>query len=332
MRLRIDEATASVRLAGLARIAGAEADLGKDPILGIKAAKNAVEIDGMRVAHVRDGVALVRFLKWFDADRPGNCTEWDAAEQLNRFRATLDRYRGPSFTTISACAENAAQAHYRVSKGKARAIGTDEIYLIDSGGQFLDGTTDVTRVTVSGEPTEEMRLRYTQVLKGHIALCRQRFPRGVTGAQLDSLARQFLWADGMDFDHGVGHGVGHYLSVHEGPQSISARGAGVPLVPGMVVSIEPGYYKRGAFGIRIENLAVVRPVSVPPPLAERVLLEFEMLTLVPYERRLISLQLLSQEEIDWIDAYHAKLAAVLSPLLSGDDLKYLRTATIPLGP
>jgi Xaa-Pro aminopeptidase len=330
-RLRLDEATASVWWVTLARTAGAQTDMGKDPILAIKAAKNAVEVAGMRAAHIRDGAALVRFLKWFDTDRPDGCDEWTAAEQIGRCRATLDRYRGPCFSTISACAENAAQAHYRVQKDKARKIGDGEIYLFDCGGQFLDGTTDVTRVTVSGAPTEEMRLRYTQVLKGHIALCRQRFPLGVTGAQLDSLARQFLWAGGLDFDHGVGHGVGHYLSVHEGPQSISVRGAGVALVPGMVVSIEPGYYKRGAFGIRIENLAVVRLASVPPPLAEKVLLEFEMLTFVPYERRLIALELLTPEEVAWIDSYHEATAATLATSLTGNDLEYLKAATRPLG-
>jgi Xaa-Pro aminopeptidase len=329
--MRLDEATASVKLVETARAAGVEVDIGKDPILTIKAAKNATEIAGMRAAHLRDGAAIVRFLKWFATDRPARATEWDAVEALAGFRAPLAHYRGPSFNTISAAAENAAQAHYRVDPERARPIGENEIYLVDSGGQFLDGTTDVTRVTVTGTPSVEMRLRYTQVLKGHVALCRQRFPQGVNGAQIDGLARQFLWSAGVDFDHGTGHGVGHYLSVHEGPQSISHRGAGVPLVPGMVISIEPGYYKRGAFGIRIENLGAVRPVADPHPLAERTVLEFEMLTLAPYEPKLIEPSLLTPDEIAWIDAYHAEVRERLAPQLSGEDLSFLIAMTAPLG-
>ncbi len=330
-RLRLDVVTASVRLVQLAESAGVEVDLGPDPIAAMKAAKNVTEVDGMRASHLRDATAVLRFLRWFASERPDGATEWDLVKTLAGFRETLQHYQGPSFPTISASAENAALAHYQVSEGSARTLGKDEIYLVDSGGQYLDGTTDITRVAVTGQPSDEMRLRYTQVLKGHVALCRQRFPRGVSGAQLDGLSRQFLWGDGVDFDHGTGHGVGHYLSVHEGPQSISQRGAGVPLVPGMVVSIEPGYYKIGAFGIRIENLAVVRTVADPPPLADRELLEFEMLTMVPYERALISLPHLTEEEIAWVDAYHAQVAEALAPQLSGADLDYLKTATAPLG-
>jgi Xaa-Pro aminopeptidase len=328
--VRLDSASASVYLADLVRAAGAKADIGTDPITLIKAQKSATELAGMRAAHLRDGVALTRFLAWFARAAPGGLTEWTAAEKLYELRSGLANFRSLSFPTISAAAGNAAEAHYQLTDVGARPLADGDIYLVDSGGQFLDGTTDVTRVTVIGTPTEEMRRRYTQVLKGHVALSRAKFPKGVSGAQLDPLARQFLWADGVDFQHGTGHGVGFYLSVHEGPQSISARGVGVPLLPGMVVSIEPGYYKRDAFGIRIENLVAVREAPGQPQLAEQPLLEFETLTIAPYERRLIDLAMLTEQELAWIDTYHAWVAENLASGLSGPDLDYLLTATAPL--
>jgi Xaa-Pro aminopeptidase len=321
--LRFDVATASVALLDAARAAGVVPVPGPDPITALKAAKNPVEIAGMRAANLRDAVALVRFLHWFARERPAGATEWDAAEVLAGFRAAINEYRGPCFATISAAGESAALAHYKTDPKTARRIGKDEIYLCDSGGHYADGTTDVTRVTVAGVPTPEMRLRYTQVLRGHIALLRQRFPVGLDGAQLDPLARQFLWHDGVDFAHGTGHGVGHYLSVHEGPASISQRGRGVALCSGMVLSIEPGFYKPDAYGIRIENLALV--VETGPGL-----FAFENLTWVPYERALIALEALSPDEIGWIDAYHAQVAALIAPHLAPDVRDWLAQMTQPL--
>ncbi|WP_375411320.1 aminopeptidase P family protein [uncultured Bradyrhizobium sp.] len=328
--VRLDNASASVYLADLVRAAGAKVDVGIDPIVLMKAQKSATELAGIRAAHHRDGVALTRFLAWFAREAPGGLTEWTAAKKLYDLRAGLTNFRSLSFPTISAAAGNAAEAHYQLTDTNARPFADGDIYLVDSGAQFLDGTTDVTRVTVIGTPTEEMRRRYTQVLKGHVALSRARFPKGVSGAQLDPLARQFLWADGVDFQHGTGHGVGFYLSVHEGPQSISARGAGVPLLPGMVVSVEPGYYKRDAFGIRVENLVAVREAAEQPDLAEQPLLEFETLTIAPYERRLIDLAMLTEQEVAWVNSYHAWVGRNLASELSGQDLDYLITATKPL--
>ena len=310
--------------------AGAKPDVGADPITSMKAQKSAAELDGIRAAHRRDGLALTRFLAWLDRSAPGRLNEWTAAEKLYNLRQGLENFRSLSFPTISAAAGNAAEPHYQLLESNARTFAEGDIYLVDSGGQYLDGTTDVTRVTVFGVPTAEMRRRYTQVLKGHVALSRARFPRGVNGAQLEPFARQFLWADGVDFDHGVGHGVGAYLSVHEGPQSISARGTGVPLLPGMLISNEPGYYKRGEFGIRIENLIVVRKVADAPSLAEKELLEFETVTLAPYEQKLIDTRLLTQEEREWINAYHAHVLETLGPSLEGEDALYLQRCAQPL--
>ncbi len=325
-----DQATASVRIVKLAELAKAKVELAADPTTEIKSQKNKTELAGMRASHLRDALAMVKFLRWFAQDRPPAAGEFECAAVLEKFRSELAHFRGLSFNTISAAAENAAQAHYQAKQETSRHIGKNEIYLIDSGGQYLDGTTDITRVTINGKPTTEHKLRYTQVLKGLVALCRQRFPQGITGAQLDSLARQFLWNDGIDYDHGTGHGVGHYLSVHEGPQSISQRGRGVALLPGMVVSIEPGYYKAGAFGIRIENLGIVTRVSEDADSAQRRVLQFEMLTFVPYEPKLIELALLTPEETSWIDAYHARVLKLLRPKLSGADLKFLQTQCAPL--
>ena len=231
---------------------------GADPCALPKACKNAMELDGIRAAHRRDGAALTRFLAWLASASPGSITELDAVARLAAMRAGGEHYRGPSFDTISGAGPNGAIVHYRVTEESNRTLEPGTLYLVDSGGQYLDGTTDVTRTVAIGRPEPEHRDRFTRVLRGHIALATARFPRGTSGAQLDTLARQFLWQAGLDYDHGTGHGVGHYLNVHEGPQRISRMGSGAALAPGMVVSNEPGYYRTGAYGIRIENLVAVK--------------------------------------------------------------------------
>jgi len=329
-KVRVDRATANVFVVNTLKAAGANIDVGADPCTLAKACKNPVQIQGMHTAHHRDGVALVRFLSWLRQRVPGAESEWTLAQKIDGLRAEGKHFRSLSFPTISATGENAAHAHYKVEKATARVLGQDELYLLDSGAQYLDGTTDVTRVTVIGTPTAEMRRRYTQVFKGHIAVSRAHFPEGTTGAQLDPLARQFLWADGVDYDHGTGHGVGSYLSVHEGPQSLSKRGTAVALEPGMVLSIEPGFYKAGAFGIRIENLVVVCEVVPQPQKAEHRTLGFETLTLAPYERRLIDVSALSESERAWVDAYHAHVRETLTPHLNAKDAAFLAEQTAPL--
>ena len=329
--VRLDNATASVYLDDALRAGGATVDLGQDPCTAAKACKNSVQLAGAREAHRRDGAAMVRFLRWFAETAPGNETEWTAAEKLAEFRRSGEYFRSLSFPTISAAAGNAAHAHYRLEKAAARSLRPNEIYLVDSGAQYLDGTTDVTRVLVTGTPTAEMKRRYTQVLKGHVAVSVARFPAGTTGAQLDSFARQFLWTTGADFDHGTGHGVGSYLSVHEGPQGISKRATEAALAPGMIVSVEPGYYKPDAFGIRIENLVAVREAKPQPEYAELKVLEFETLTLVPYERRFIEMAMLTEAERDWINTYHMAVRDALTPLLDPEDAAYLARVTAPLG-
>lgn len=329
-RVRVDRGSASEWLVKELEARNARVDVGLDPILLAKACKNAAELAAIRAAHVRDGAAVVRFLAWFNDNAPGGHDEWSVAEKLAAFRAGGDNYRGPSFHTISAFGPSAALPHYRASKEAPLPLGMDNLYLVDSGGQYLDGTTDITRVTVIGSATPEMRRRYTQVLQGHIALATAHFPAGTTGSQLDPFARQFLWRDGVDFDHGTGHGVGCYLSVHEGPQNISKRPSDVALRPGMVVSNEPGYYKPGAYGIRIENLVAVVELSPQPEGAERTTLGFETLTLVPYERRLIDVGRLSPEERSFVDDYHARVREVISPLVDAACARFLRAATEPL--
>jgi Xaa-Pro aminopeptidase len=328
--VRVDRGSASEWLIEELRARGARVELGADPCTLAKACKNASELAAIRAAHVRDAVAVVRFLAWFAEAAPGGHDEWTVAQKLASFREGGENYRGPSFHTISAFGPSAALPHYRASKESARPIGSDNLYLVDSGGQYLDGTTDITRVTVVGTPSAEMRRRYTQVLKGHLALAAAQFPAGTTGSQLDPFARQFLWRDGVDFDHGTGHGVGCYLSVHEGPHGISKRPSDVALRPGMIVSNEPGYYKPGAYGIRIENLIAVVELSPQPLDAERQTLGFSTLTLVPYERRLIDVALLTPEERTSVDDYHARVRELLSPLVDAGTARYLRAATDPL--
>ncbi len=329
-KVRVDAGTGNVFIADRLETAGATVDVGPDPCQAAKARKNAVEVEGMRRAHLRDGVALVRFFSWLAAAPREGETEWTLAEVLGALRERGERYRGPSFDTISALGGNAAHPHYRADQASARVLGRDDLYLVDSGGQYLDGTTDVTRVLVMGTPTAEMKRRYTEVLRGMIAVTCAQFPVGTTGAQLDPLARQFLWAVGVDYDHGTGHGVGSYLSVHEGPQGISKRSTEVKLEPGMVVSVEPGYYKADAFGIRIENLVVVKELDPQPPGAELPTLGFETLTLAPLDRRLIDTTQLTAAERAWIDGYHATVRAAVTPALDAADAAYLAAVTAPL--
>lgn len=328
--VRVDRATGSLFICDILKSAGAKVDLGVDPCTPAKALKNAVELGGMEQAHVRDGVALVRFFNWFKQQDLERHTEWTVSEKVARFREQGDLFKSLSFDTISAAGPNGAIVHYGLVKETAAPLQNGQLFLLDSGGQYLDGTTDVTRVLAVGTPSAEMVRRYTQVLKGHIAVSAAQFVEGTTGAQIDPLARQFLWADGVDYDHGTGHGVGCYLSVHEGPQSISKRGTQVSLKPGMILSNEPGYYKTGAFGIRIESLLQVKQVSPQPALAERKTLGFETLTLAPFERSLIDVDLLSADEIAWVNAYHSRIRDTLTPLLEADDAAFLAQQTTAL--
>jgi Xaa-Pro aminopeptidase len=327
--VRLDQGTAAEALARLITSHGGKVSRGACPIALMKAVKNEVEIAGTRAAHVRDGAAVTRFLAWFDREAPrGKLTEIDAVAALESFRRDTGLLKDISFPTIAAAGPDGAIVHYRVTTKSNRAIAPGELFLIDSGGQYEDGTTDVTRTVTVGEPTAEVRDRFTRVLKGHIAIARAVFPEGTTGAQLDSFARQFLWVQGLDFDHGTGHGVGSYLSVHEGPARISKLGT-TALKPGMILSNEPGYYKAGAYGIRIENLVlVVRAPAVAG--AEKPLNAFETLTLAPIDRRLIVAEMLTLEETAWLDAYHARVFATLAPSLDTETRAWLAAASRPL--
>ena len=316
--VQVDPANTPVWIVDRLLDAGARAARGTDPCVGLKARKNESERAGTRAAHVRDGAALTRFLAWLDREGPsGKVHELTAVKQLGAMRAGGEHYRGPSFDTISGAGPNGAIVHYRVSEKTDRALESGSLYLVDSGGQYLDGTTDVTRTVAIGTPNDEHRDRFTRVLKGHIALGMAHFPAGTSGAQLDALARQYLWAAGLDYDHGTGHGVGSYLNVHEGPQRISKLPNNVALEPGMIVSNEPGYYKTGEYGIRIENLVLVRELP-NQAVAERPMLGFETLTLAPIDRTLIATAMLSADERNWLNTYHARVRETLSPLL-GDD-------------
>jgi Xaa-Pro aminopeptidase len=315
--------------------AGAEILDESDPCQLPKACKNETELDGARRAHARDGVALSRFLAWFAAEagqRAGGndpVMELEAAGKLEGFRRMSPELRDLSFDTISGSGPHGAVVHYRVDEDSDRALGDGELYLVDSGGQYPDGTTDVTRTLAVGKPTAEMRERFTRVLKGHIALATARFPQGTTGSALDALARLPLWQAGLDYDHGTGHGVGSYLGVHEGPQRISKLPNRVALKPGMIVSNEPGYYKEGAYGIRIENLVAVVEAEAEGE-DSQPMLAFETLTLAPLDRSLIEVDALSDAELAWVDGYHARVRKTLSPELDGEDLAWLETATAPL--
>ena len=307
----------------------------RDPCVVPKAVKNATEIAGSKAAHLRDGAALTRFLHWFAGEAPkGGLDELGAAAKLRQFREATNQLEDLSFDTIAGSGPNGAIVHYRVSPETNRPIARDSLFLIDSGGQYRDGTTDVTRTLAVGTPSAEMRDRFTRVLKGHIALASAVFPEGTRGNQIDALARQFLWAAGLDYAHGTGHGVGSYLAVHEGPARIATAAGGYgamgdePLRAGMIMSNEPGYYKTDAYGIRVENLVLVEPRDIPG--AERAMLGFTTLTLAPIDRALIDTALLTTAEVAWFDAYHARVAAAVGPLLDDAAKLWLDTATRPL--
>jgi len=326
--VRLDQASAADALSRLVADNGGKPARGADPITLMKAVKNEAEIAGMRAAHRRDGAAMVRFLAWLDQEAPsGKLTEIAAVEALESFRRDTGALKDISFPTISGSGPNGAIVHYRVTKSSNRTIGNNELFLVDSGAQYEDGTTDITRTIVVGTPTDEMRDRFTRVLKGHIAIATAIFPEGTSGAQLDPLARISLWQAGLDFDHGTGHGVGSYLSVHEGPARISKLGM-VALKRGMILSNEPGHYKTGEYGIRIENLVLVVAAQAPPG-AEKPLLAFETLTLAPIDRRLILTRMLTGKERAWIDSYHAMVMLTLGPLLDAPANKWLAQATKP---
>ncbi len=308
---------------------------GPDPARLPRAIKNEAEIAGSRAAHHRDAVALAAFLHWFDSQKPGTLDEIMVAKKLEECREKAGRdhqmpLREISFDTISGAGPNGAVVHYRVTHKTSRKLGAGELFLLDSGGQYEDGTTDITRTLAVGEPTGEMRERFTLVLKGMIAISRARFPSGTRGVDIDVLARHALWDKGLDYAHGTGHGVGSYLSVHEGPQSISKRG-GQALRPGMILSNEPGYYKTGEYGIRIENLVLVREAEAISG-GEIAMHGFETLTLCPIDRRLIQAELLTKEELDWLNTYHARVLMEVGPSLSGDQRAWLEQATAPITP
>lgn len=326
----VDPATSNAWASQTLQSAGATPIAAADPCLLPKAAKNPTEIAGMKACHIRDGVAVSKFLAWVDRQvAQGNLLdEGTLADQLWTFRCEDSSCTDVSFDTISAAGGNAAMCHYNHTNQPAPSVlEMDNVYLVDSGGQYPDGTTDITRTIAVGEPDAEVKRTFTLVLKGHIALASARFPKGTTGSQLDALARQHLWAHGFDFDHGTGHGVGHFLSVHEGPQRIAKAYNPTALLPGMVLSNEPGYYRADAFGIRIENLELVVEVETA---GDMTMLGFESLTRAPIDRRLVDLSLLTDTELAWLNRYHQTVFAVISPSLQGDDLAWLQQATAPL--
>ncbi len=328
-KVRVDSVGTSAWFAQTLRAAGAEIVSGMDPCLLPKSCKNPVEQQGARDAHARDAVALCRFLHWLES-AAGRETEMSAAARLLAFRAEIDGFRGESFPTISGAGEHGAIIHYRAMPDTDRMLRPNEPYLIDSGAQFADGTTDVTRTiwTDPALPPPVLRDRFTRVMQGHIALASALFPQGVAGPHLDALARRPLWQAGLDYDHGTGHGVGSFLSVHEGPASISRAGRMVALAPGMIISDEPGFYAPGEYGIRLENLLLVQPADLA---ATRPFLRFETLTLAPFDRRMLAVEMLSVEERAWLDGYHARVAQEVMPKLDDAARDWLRAACAPLG-
>ncbi len=332
-RVAVDAASAPVwiadRLADPAGSGGAELVRERDPCILPKATKTPAEIAGARAAHLRDAAAVARFLAWLDRAAPaGGLTEIDVVRKLEAFRAAPGELKDISFDTISGAGPNGAIVHYRVTEASNRQVRPGELLLVDSGAQYLDGTTDITRTVAVGTPPPEAIRPFTLVLKGLVAMSRLRWPEGLAGRDIDAVARAALWAAGYDYDHGTGHGVGAYLGVHEGPQSLSRRGL-EPLLPGMILSIEPGYYREGAFGIRIETLAVVTAPEVPAG-GDRPMLGFETLTLAPIDRRLIDADLLEPAERAWLDAYHARVRAAVEPRVDPDTARWLRAACAPL--
>jgi Xaa-Pro aminopeptidase len=328
--VRVDRATAPVAVAQALEAAGVAIAWGDDPCRLPKARKTPAEIAGMRAAHRRDGAAVCAFLHWLDTALPGGgLTEIDVVRALEGFRTATDRLHDLSFDTICGAGPNGAIIHYRVTEATNRRIEPGTLLLVDSGGQYPDGTTDITRTIPVGDPGDDARAAYTRVLQGLIAMSRLRWPRGIAGKHLDAIARYPLWLAGQDYDHGTGHGVGAFLCVHEGPQRLS-RQSDVPLEPGMILSNEPGYYRPGAFGIRLENLIVVTEAPDLPGADPRPMLAFETLTLAPFDRRLILTGRLSAEERAWLDAYHARVLAEIRPCLAPDAQGWLASACAPL--
>jgi len=300
----------------------------QDPCILRKAVKNDVEQAGARTAHIRDGAAISDFLHWLSVEAPkGTVDEIIAVDKLWSYRERQGMLKDKSFDTISGAGPNGAIVHYRVNTETNRKLEMDQIYLVDSGGQYLDGTTDITRTIIVGTPTSEMKDRFTRVLKGHIALSMTKFPKGTSGHAIDAIARRPLWSAGLDYDHGTGHGVGSFLAVHEGPQRIAKFGSNVPLVPGMILSNEPGYYKAGEYGIRIENLVLIRPTNGEN---EREMYEFENLTWAPIDKNLIDVTLLSDEELNWLNDYHATVREKVGDLVLDNTKPWLEAATSPL--
>ncbi|MEN3976103.1 aminopeptidase P family protein [Emcibacter sp. SYSU 3D8] len=328
-QVMVDPASAPAWIIEQLEAGGATVVRKTDPVQKAKALKNPAELNGTRAAHRRDGVALAKFFCWLDEHAPqGTVDELSAVARLQAFRQQGDLFRDLSFDTISGAGPNGAIVHYGASEKTNRPLGLGELYLVDSGGQYLDGTTDVTRAIAIGTPTAEHRDRFTRVLRGHIALAMARFPKGTTGHQLDVLARMPLWQGGLNFNHGTGHGVGSYLGVHEGPHSISPRVSSVALEPGMIVSNEPGYYKEGEYGIRMENLVAVVPSE--PGEGDSPFYEFETLTLAPIDRSLIDPAMMTGPELDWLNAYHRRVFDEIGPRLDDPTRAWLEAATAPI--
>ncbi len=328
--VRVDPDTAPVAVSDILQGAGIKMQAKADPCILPKARKNAAEIAGTRAAHLRDGVAMVNFLAWLDDTAPkGGLTEIDVVKKLEGLRRDTNALRDISFETICGAGPNGAIIHYRVTEETNREIRKGELLLVDSGGQYLDGTTDITRTIAVGDVGDEEKTCFTRVLQGMIAISRVRFPKGMAGRDLDALARFPLWLAGQDYNHGTGHGVGTYLSVHEGPQRIS-KVSDVPLEAGMILSNEPGYYREGAFGIRIENLIVVETAPALQGADNRDMMAFETLTYVPIDKRLIKPGMLSRGERDWLNAYHAQTLEMLAPLVTDEILDWLTRACAPL--
>jgi Xaa-Pro aminopeptidase len=331
-QVRVDRSGSAVWFAQRLREAGAVVVADRDPCLLPKACKNDVEQQGFRQAHLRDAVAVCQFLHFLaESGARGEETELSAADRLLALRAQVPGFRGESFPAISAAGEHGAIIHYRVTEASNRPIRRDESYLIDSGAQYVDGTTDITRTVWIGpsDPPSELRQRVTRVMKGHIAIATLVFPEGLGGAHLDAFARRALWQVGLDYDHGTGHGVGSYLSVHEGPVSLSRLAAPVPIAAGMVLSNEPGYYLPQQYGIRLENLLLVQPAALMG--TGKPFLRFETLTLAPFDRRLIEPSLLEAAELAWLDGYHARVAAEIAPRLDPSDQAWLAESCAPIG-
>jgi len=328
----VDQDTNNAKVFNTLQQAGAILVEGQDPCILPKAVKNPVEQQGSRDAHVRDGAAIAEFLCWLEKTAPtGTVDELGAAAKLWEIRQKRDLLKDRSFDTISGAGPNGALCHYRVSEETNRTLDMNSIYLVDSGGQYLDGTTDITRTVIVGTPTAEMKKNFTRVLQGHIALATTRFPKGTSGMALDAIARRPLWQNGLDFDHGTGHGVGSFLAVHEGPQRIAKHGSPTPLQPGMILSNEPGYYKENEYGIRIENLVLVKAADAISGSDEgRGMMEFETLTWAPIDRNLIDASLLSDAERTWLNAYHATVYEKLAGLVDDETASWLKNAVAPL--